>query len=114
MRTRTSQAALMAKLAEGRLLSPVSLASQMRRSQRPRPRVESVEEADVVFWVIGDEDQVSVALDIAEGELGAGMGQLTPDDHPGALAPARQVHQVGDLGHLSGLALFGAIRRDGA
>jgi hypothetical protein len=33
-----SQAALMAKLAEGRLASPVSLASQIRRSQRPRPR----------------------------------------------------------------------------
>ena len=36
--TRASQASLMAKLAEGRFASPVSLASQMRRSQRPRPR----------------------------------------------------------------------------
>ena len=38
MSTKTSQASLMAKLAEGRFSSPVSLASQMRRSQRPRPR----------------------------------------------------------------------------
>ena len=67
----------------------------------PPAPIEGVEEADVVFWVVGDEDLVAVALDIAEGELGAWVGLLAPDDHPGALPQCDKIHQVGDLGHLS-------------
>ena len=33
------------------------------------------------------------------------MGLFAPGDHPGARSPARQVDQVGDLGHLAGRTL---------
>ena len=54
-----------------------------------------------------------MAVDIGEGELGAGMGILASGDGPGARGPARQVDQVGDLGHLGALAEVAAVRGGG-
>ena len=49
--------------------------------------VEGLQEAEVLRWVVGDEDLVAVALDVGEGELGAGMGLFFAHEHPGALWP---------------------------
>ena len=103
----------MAKLAEGRFSSPVSLASQMRRSQRPAAAIEGFEEGHVVFGVVGDEELVAMAVDVAEGELGAWMGLFAPHEHAGALGPAAQIHQVRDLGCHPGVTLVGSVGRNG-
>jgi len=42
-----------------------------------------------------------VAVVVGEGELGAGVGALAPDDHARALRPAREVEPLGDLGDLA-------------
>ena len=102
----------MAKLAEGRLVSPVSLASRMRLAAAPAP-IEALRGSRCRPVEVGDEDLVAVALDVGEAELGPGMGQLAPGDHARALPPARQVHQVGDLGHLAGVAFLGPVGRNG-
>lgn len=100
----------MAKRWEGKLARPASLVSLLVRSQRLR--YGSPQGAEVLRWVVGGEDLVAVAVDVGEGELGAGVGLVFAHEDPGALGPPRQVDEVGDLGHLAHLSPLGPIGRD--
>jgi hypothetical protein len=45
---------------------------------------------------VGEEDLVAVAVNIGEGELGAGMGLVPAGDGPGARRPGAQVNIFSD------------------
>ena len=79
-----SQAALMAKSAEGRLVEPgvFEVADQLL-GPAPAP-LQGFEVGDVGVGLVGDEHLEAVAVDVGEGELGAGVGFLAADDGPGA------------------------------
>ena len=77
----------MAKLAEGRLLEPGVLdVADAPLAASPAP-IEGFEEGHVFFGVVGDEELVAVAVDVAEGQLGAWVGLFASHDHAGALGP---------------------------
>ncbi len=77
----------------------------------PPTPVDGFQEADVGRRVVGDEHLVAIPVGVGEGELGPGVRLLTTNDHAGAVGPGRQIHPVGDLGHLALLALVGPVSR---
>ena len=79
-----SQAVLMAKSAEGRLVSPVSLSVADQFLGAAPAALEGFEVGDVGVGLVGDEHLEAVAVDVGEGELGAGVGFFAADDRPGA------------------------------
>ena len=111
--TKASQASLMAKLAEGRFLEPGVLGVADTPLAAPPAPIESFEEGHVVLGVVGDEELLAVAVDVAEGELCAWVGLFPPHHHAGALGPQSKIHQVGDLGHHPGVTLVGPVGRNG-
>ena len=108
MSTRVSQAVLMVKSWEGRLASPVSLASRIRHSMRPRPRY-SLQVGQIGVGQVGNKHLIAVAVNVGETQLRAGMRLFAPHQHPAAGRPGRQADQISDLGHLAGLANLTAI-----
>ena len=98
MRLRSSQAWLMPNEAEGRLASPRVFGVADATFGAAAASVEGFEVGDVGVGEVGDAHLVAVPVGVGEGQLGAGVGILAASDHAGALGPARQVDQVGDLG----------------
>ncbi len=86
-----------AKPCRGRLVSPVSLASRIRSSQRARRRCRSSRSAS---WPVrvGGERGDPVPVDVGDGQLGAGVGPFFADDDPHAGRPAGEVEQAGEFG----------------
>jgi len=64
--------------------------------------VPQVQGGEIVARGVGDERGVAEALDgVEQAELGAGMGAFAAHDQAGARRPGIQVHEIGDLDHLS-------------
>ncbi len=117
--TSCSQAWLIANECDGRLVRPVALVSQIWRSTRPVSAVERFQVGDVGVGQIGDEHLVAVPVDVAEGELGAGVWEFAASDHPHPGRPAAAwagVEDVGDevadLGHLGVVTPVAAVGGD--
>ena len=70
--------------------------------------VASLEERDVLFLLVGDEDLETPALVIGEGELSSRVRTLSAADGAGARRPAREVElvELADLGALAILAVL--------
>jgi hypothetical protein len=83
----------------------VCLAQRMRSSTRARRRWRSSSAADVRVRLVCEKASETVAVDVGEAELGAGMGALAADDQARPLGPARKLDGAGQLRHPGALAL---------
>src|SRR5437660_5000769 len=70
------------------------------------------EVGDVGAGEVGDEDLEAVAVDVGEGELGAGVGFFAAGDHAGAVRPAREINQSGEFGDLAEVTFVAAVVGD--
>jgi hypothetical protein len=113
MRAVVSQAALMAKAAEGQVGEPgvFEIADPFLGSSSSA--LQRFEVGDVRIGLVGDEDLEAVPVDVGEGELGAGVGFLASGDGPSPVGPAGQIDHVGDLGDVGAFAFVVAIGGDG-
>ncbi len=82
----------------GRFVSPVSLASRIRSSQRARRRWRSSRSASWPRVVLVANAVIRWPSTSVIRELGAGMGAFFADDDPHPGRPAGQVEQSGEFG----------------
>jgi hypothetical protein len=95
---------LAAKSWKGKLRKPVSLPQRTRSSTLAWPRW-ALPDSDVGVGLVGDEDLKAITVEVAEGELGAGMRDLAAADRPCALRPGAEL----DLAEFRDI---GAVRLD--
>jgi len=100
IKTSSIQQALLAKAGKGKFLSPVVLGAADAVLHPGMTPVPGFQVGDVGIGRIGYEHLVPVSERIEEVEGGAGVRQLSAQDHARARGPTRLVDPFGELGHL--------------